>query len=275
MKETTDKAEPSSRDAQRESAGAPPRGSLLETLIKRAGRVAGGTLDLAADVATDVATMSAMFGDAWLRDMLSSSASVERLEAMAEAGRFLRDARETAGLSLEELAASLELKDDSVLEGVERGDAILPLEVMLRSASLLARHDPIPFLIKFLRSYNPQLEATLEQWGVMALPKNYERERRFLNLYRQHDYLRDLSDEEYQRFVEYMDSSTRLVVEVMQREGSIGRRRRSGEKPAGGAGARMSRAKSAAEKAAPAPRRKAKPAARPTVRKVKPRNSDR
>jgi transcriptional regulator with XRE-family HTH domain len=289
VKESNDKAEPAARDAQRESVSPASRGSLLETLIKRAGRVAGGTLDLAADVAT----MSAMFGDGWLRDVLSSSASPERLEAMAEAGHFLRDARETAGLSLEELAASLELKDDSVLEGVERGDAILPLEVMLRSASLLARHDPIPFLIKFLRSYNPQLEATLAQWGVMALPKNYERERRFLNLYRQHDFLRDLSDDEYQRFVEYMDSSTKLVVEVMQREGAIGQRRRSGAKVAARAGAATSSIKSSmnsplkstpgkstrgqgsSAKAAPAARQKAKSTARPTVRKVKPRNSDR
>ena len=46
-----------------------------------------------------------------------------------------------------------------------------------------------------MRTYNPQLEKTLEQWGVMALPKQYERERRFVNLYRQHDYLRSLSDD--------------------------------------------------------------------------------
>ncbi|CAN0606116.1 unnamed protein product, partial [Ectocarpus sp. 12 AP-2014] len=134
--------------------------SLIDGLIKRAGKMAGGTLD----IALDVATMSAMYGDGWLRDFLASSASPERLEAMAEAGRFLRDARETAGMSLRELSERLDLGDDSVLEGVERGEAILPLELMLRAASLLARHDPIPFLIKFLRSYNPQLEATLEQW---------------------------------------------------------------------------------------------------------------
>ncbi|MFK7831111.1 MAG: hypothetical protein AB8B57_15140 [Congregibacter sp.] len=191
-----------------------PRGSLIENLLRRATKVAGGTLDKA----MDVATLSAVFGDSWLRDLVSSGASPERLEAMAEAGHFLRDARVTAGLSLKELADSLELKDDQVLDGVEKGEAILPLEVMLRSASLLARHDPIPFLLKFLRSYNPQLEATLEQWGVMALPRNFERERRFVNLYRQHDFLRELSDDEHQRFIEYMDASTKLVVEVMQRE---------------------------------------------------------
>ncbi len=251
--------------------------SLLDGLIKRAGKVAGGTLDMA----MDVATMSAMYGDGWIRDLLANSASPERLEAMAEAGHFLRDARETAGLSLRELSESLDLGDDSVLGDVERGEAILPLELMLRTASLLARHDPIPFLIRFLRSYNPRLEATLEQWGVMALPRNYERERRFINLYRQHDFLRELDDDAYQRFIEYMDGSTRLVVEVMEREGAIGRSR-TPRKTA----AKKSAAPKSTTKKSPVrkktPRRASAPstdrdnddaASRPVVRKVKPRNA--
>ncbi|WP_439107429.1 helix-turn-helix domain-containing protein [Congregibacter sp.] len=250
-----------------------PRSSLIDTLIKRAGKVAGGTLDLA----VDVATMSAMFGDSWVRDLLLNGASPERLEAMAEAGHFLRDARETAGLTISELSESLELSDEAVLAGVERGESILPLEVMLRTASLLARHDPVPFLIKFLRSYNPQLEATLEQWGVMALPRNFERERRFVNLYRQHDFLRDLDDEGYQRFVEYMDSSTQLVVDVMQREAAVKkaprraatRKSKPKSRPAAKRRATKSRAKTSPKSASPA-----SAPAKPVVRKVKPRNSD-
>jgi transcriptional regulator with XRE-family HTH domain len=97
---------------------------------------------------------------------------------MADAGHFLRDARETAGMSIKDLSESLGLSDKTVLEDIESGQTIMPLELMLRSASLLARHDPIPFLIKFMRTYNPALEKTLEQWGVLALPKHYERERR-------------------------------------------------------------------------------------------------
>ncbi|MEO0436865.1 MAG: hypothetical protein AAF098_08155 [Pseudomonadota bacterium] len=197
--------------------------SLFDGLLRRASKVAGGTIDLA----LDFAATGAMNGDAWVRDLLKSSASPERLEAMADAGRFLRDARETAGLSLAEVTDSLGLSDDSVLEGAEKGETLLPIDVIFRAASLLARHDPIPFLIKFFRSYNPQLESTLEQWGVMAIPKNYERERRFLNLYRQHDFLRNLDDSAHQRFIEYMDASTRLVVEVMEREAQA-----SGDPPA-------------------------------------------
>jgi transcriptional regulator with XRE-family HTH domain len=148
-----------------------------------------------------------MFGESWLRNALMNKLEPERLEAMADAGHFLRDARETAGMSLKDLAESLGLSDRGVLEDIESGETIMPLELMLRSAALLARHDPIPFLIKFMRTYNPALEKALEQWGVLALPKQYERERRFVNLMRQHDVLRRLSDDEYDRFIHYMESS--------------------------------------------------------------------
>jgi transcriptional regulator with XRE-family HTH domain len=192
--------------------------SLIDSLVKLSGQVAGGTLDLA----RNTATMTAMFGDNWLSSALLKTMEPERLEAMADAGRFLRDARETAGLSLKDLTEGLGIADDAVLRDVESGETILPLELMLRCASLLARHDPIPFLIKFMRTYNPSLGKTLEQWGILALPKNYERERRFVNLYRQHDTLRNLSDEEYLRFNEYMDSSISLVLDVMLKEKQAG-----------------------------------------------------
>ena len=188
--------------------------SLLDSLRRLTGQVAGGTFELA----RNTATMSAMFGENWLRTTVLTHMEPERLEAMAEAGHFLRDARETAGMSIKELADSLGVSDNSVLEDIESGQTIMPLELMLRSASLLARHDPIPFLIKFMRTHNPALEKTLEQWGVLALPKQYERERRFVNLYRQHDVLRSLSDDEYERFIHYMESSSNLVLDVMLKE---------------------------------------------------------
>ena len=188
--------------------------SLLNSLRKLTGQVAGGTLDLA----RNTAAMSAMFGENWLRNAVLNKMEPERLEAMAEAGHFLRDARETAGMSVKDLSESLGMSDRTVLEDIESGETIMPLELMLRSASLLARHDPIPFLIKFMRTYNPALEKTLEQLGVLALPKQYERERRFVNLYRQHDILRSLSDDEYERFIHYMESSSNLVLDLMLKE---------------------------------------------------------
>jgi len=188
--------------------------SLVTALKHLTGQIAGSTLDLA----RTGATMTAMFGESWIRSAVVRNFEPERLEAMAEAGHFLRDARETAGLSIKELAEALGASDNDLLQDVESGDRIMPLEIMLRTASLIARHDPIPFLIKFMRTYNPQLGQTLEQWGIMGLPLQYERERRFVNIYRQHDVLRTLEDEEFDRLISYVDSATQLVLEVMQRE---------------------------------------------------------
>ena len=241
--------------------------SLLDSLRKLSGQVAGGTLELA----KNTATMTAMFGENWLRSTVLNQLEPERLEAMAEAGRFLRDARETAGLSIKEVSESLGLSDNTVLEDIESGQTIMPLEAMLRAASLLARHDPIPFLIKFMRTYNPSLEKTLEQLGVLTIPKHYERERRFVNLYRQHDVLRQFSDEEYDRFIEYMSSSSNFVLEVMQKEKEASAnkpRRRSAprkdnDKPAAKKAAiKKSPAKKAAAKKKAAPKRKRAPAAK-------------
>jgi transcriptional regulator with XRE-family HTH domain len=188
--------------------------SLLEQLTRLTGQVAGQTLD----VARSTAAMTLMFGENWLQSTVLKNLEPERLEAMAEAGHFLRDARETAGMSLRELSAALGVKDDNLLEDIESGERIMPLELAFRAASLIARHDPIPFLVKFMRTYNPALGDTLEQWGVMVLPVQFERERRWINLYRKHDELRALTDDEYDRLVNYVDSATTLVLDVMQKE---------------------------------------------------------
>lgn len=226
--------------------------SLLGSVRRLTGQVAGGTLGLA----RNTAAMTAMFGENWLRSTVLNQLEPERLEAMAEAGHFLRDARETAGMSLKDLAESLGLADKTMLEDIESGQTIMPLEVMLRSASLLARHDPIPFLIKFMRTYNPALEKTLEQWGVLALPKQYERERRFINLYRQHDVLRGFSDAEYERFIHYMQSSIHLVLDVMQSEKTA----RLGK--AAAPADKADKARAAPKKAPPRKRKRAPAAAR-------------
>jgi len=233
--------------------------SLLDSLRKMTGQIAGGTFDLA----RNTATLTAMFGESWLRNTLLNRMEPERLEAMADAGRFMRDARETAGMSIKDLAESLGLSDRGMLEDIESGETIMPLELMLRSAALLARHDPIPFLIKFMRTYNPALEKTLEQWGVLALPKQYERERRFVNLVRRHDEIRRMTDAEYDRFIHYMESSSLLVLEVMEKEK---RARGAQPKAASGAGGKPA----AATRATPGGRSGTRPK-KPAAKARKPR----
>ncbi len=226
---------------------------ILNQLMQRTGQMAGETLELA----RNTATMTAMFGESRLSSALLKNLEPERLEAMAEAGHFLQDARETAGMSLQEMAESLGLSSDAELRDIESGKTLMPLEMMLRATSLIARHDPIPFLIKFMRTYNPTLEKTLEQWGILAIPKQYERERRFVNIYRQHDKLRGLTDAEFERLVNYVDSATTLVLDVMfkEKEANQARAKRSGESTS--AAKPRAKAKGSA-KAKPKPKPKAK-----------------
>lgn len=200
-------------DGQRES---PERTSLLEQLLEYTGRITGSIVD----VVKTGSAIPLMYTDNWLKDLYMKSLDPERLRAMAEAGEFLRDARQVAGLNLQELAEALGLKDTELLEEVESGRATLPFDMILRIAALIARHDPIPFILKFVRTYNPALEQRLEEWGVTQLPKQYERERRFTNLLRQHDVLRELSDDEYERFIGYQEKAVEFTLHVMKEERS-------------------------------------------------------
>lgn len=168
--------------------------------------------------------LSSIGEDGWLKNFYINPLDPSRLQAMAEAGMFLKDARELAGMSVTDLATALGLKDKDLLYEVERGESTLSLELIFRIASLLARHDPIPFLIKFLRTYSPAIDSAMEKLGVAVIPKHIERERRFTNIYRSHDKLRQFSDDEYERFCHYMASSADFVMEIMASEKSISKR---------------------------------------------------
>lgn len=203
--------------------------SLVNQLIGLTSQAASG----AVDIARASKAIPLMFTDNWVKDAYMKTLDVDRLQAMVDAGSFLKDAREVAGLNIQELAEAVGLSDTELLEEVESGRAILPIDTILRIASLTARHDPIPFILKFLRTYNPNLEQTLEQWGILRLPKQYERERRFINVYRRHDKLRDLSDDEFERFIGYMNSATELTLNIMLAEKGHGAEPRKVRRDAG------------------------------------------
>jgi len=120
-----------------------------------------------------------------------------------KAGEALRELRELAGLTRDELAAALELSDESLLKAVENGSATLSFELILRLSAILARHDPIPFIARFTRTYSPEVWSVLEGWGVGRLPLHFEREREFINIYRRHDAARKLSDEGFARVLDF------------------------------------------------------------------------
>jgi transcriptional regulator with XRE-family HTH domain len=136
----------------------------------------------------------------------------ERLELMQETGSYLRDAREVAGLTLMELSEALDLEDKSLLEAVENGTATLSFELILRIASLVSRHDPVPFVMRMTRTYNPGIWQILHDWGIGRVTLQLEREREFLNILRQHDGARKLSDEGFARVLEVTKSAFELAL---------------------------------------------------------------
>lgn len=196
------------------------RGSLIDQLLDYTGLITGSIVE----VVKTGSAIPLMYTDNWLKDLYMKSVDPERLRAMADAGEILKDAREVAGLNLQELAEILGLKDEELLQEVESGRATLPFDMILRIAALVARHDPIPFILKFVRTYNPALESRLDELGILQLPKQYERERRFVNLLRKQDELRSMGDKEFDRFVELQEAAVEFSLQVMRSGKSSGKK---------------------------------------------------
>lgn len=129
--------------------------------------------------------------------------SQDQLKLMVAAGQSLKDLREVAGLTISDLNEALQLKDKSLLEAVENGTATLSFELILRLSALLARNDPIPFILKYSRTYSPETWKLLNDWGAGRLPLQYQREREFINIFRSKDEARQLSDEGYRKVLDF------------------------------------------------------------------------
>ncbi|QCF25546.1 helix-turn-helix domain-containing protein [Hydrocarboniclastica marina] len=147
--------------------------------------------------------------------------SQDQLKAMLAAGRGLRDLREVAGLTVNEMAEALDLRDKSVLEAAENGTATLSFELILRLAALLARNDPVPFILKYTRTYNPDLWRVMDGWGLGRLPLHFEREREFINIYRRHDEARKLSDEGFAHVLQFTRSAFEMSLHFVAEQEAI------------------------------------------------------
>jgi transcriptional regulator with XRE-family HTH domain len=129
-----------------------------------------------------------------------AAASVQRpgpKAAVAKAAALVRDAREAAGLTLDDLGAALDLKDPTFMALVESGKVGLPFEMILRLATILGRNDPITFILQLTRSYNPRVWKSLEALGIGKLLVQAGREREFANIYRSNTAARQLSDRDF------------------------------------------------------------------------------
>ena len=147
--------------------------------------------------------------------------SPEQLEKMGSAGTALKDAREVAGLTLTELSSAIGLKDPDLLETVEEGKSGLPFEILLRLASFYARNDPVPFVMKYARTYSPGIWDIMETLGLDKLTLEAEREIQFLNIYRSHDAARQLSDDGFERVRAFTQRAFEMALHFVAEQESI------------------------------------------------------
>ncbi len=192
---------------QVQSTEPPEESRESESLINRIAGFTGSALRFAAR-STDT---SLKVGRALMN-------SQDQLRMMLVAGNSLKDIREVAGLTLSEMSEALNLKDKSVLEAIENGTATLSFELILRLAALIARNDPIPFILRTTRNYNPEVWRILNDWGVGRLPLQFERERQFINIFRSHDDARTLSDEGFQKVLEFTRQSFEMSLHFIEEQ---------------------------------------------------------
>ena len=180
--------------------------TMLSGLAAMTGDAAGSAIDFFLKVTGD---------PLGLRPLLGGPAHPGKLAR--EAGNYVRELRELAGLTISDLARALELRDSSYLEAVEAGAATLSFDLVLRLAAIVARNDPLPTILKLTRTSNPAVAKFLEDWGAGRLPLQIERERQFVNLLRGNDEARELTDESFEEVLRFtkaaLDSAVALAAE--------------------------------------------------------------
>ena len=141
--------------------------------------------------------------------------------AIAKAGSMLRQARETAGMTTQELGRAIDLDDPALIEQAEVGKVALPFEVILRLAGVLGRHDPVTFAMKLARTYNPSLWKALDDLGIGRLAVQAGRERELANLYRANDAARRLSDADFAAVLEFTRAGFDMAVAFRSTDPSV------------------------------------------------------
>ena len=194
-KAATKKAAPR-RTARAKAAALPAEG--VPPSLQQAGGAA--VRSLARQLHSWTGTLLGGVGTAADMSLALAAASVQRpgpKAAVAKAAALVRDAREAAGLTLDDLGTALDLKDPSFMALVESGKVGLPFDMILRLATILGRNDPVTFILQLTRSYNPRVWKSLEALGIGKLLVQAGREREFANIYRSNTAARQLSDKDF------------------------------------------------------------------------------
>jgi hypothetical protein len=190
--------------------------SILDTLLgSQVGSLLGGLLDISGQAAKMVSE------NTWEQVLKMLKYTPEQLEQMGRAGTTLKDAREVAGLTLTELSSAIDLKNPDLLKTVEDGKVGLPFEILLRLASFYARNDPIPFVMKYARTYSPGIWDVMETLGLGKLTLEAEREIQFLNIYRSHDAARQLSDDGFERVRAFTQQAFEMALHFVAEQENI------------------------------------------------------
>lgn len=178
-----------------------PTGSSLKALARQLQAMTASVLDMAG-TATDLGVTLA-------RSRLKKPS---HQAAVDKAGSLLRDLRQAAGLTVQDLGRAIGLADTAELERIESGKVAMPFELILRAASVLGRQDPVTFVMQATRQHNPEIWRALEALGVGKLVVQGAREREFANLYRARDAARKLGDAEFAKLLAFVGSAFDLAL---------------------------------------------------------------
>ena len=139
----------------------------------------------------------------------------EYLEQLGKAGKRLKDLREVSKLTVEDLAAAVNLENPELLRAIEEGRSPITLDILLRLASYYSRNDPMSFVVSFSKEYAPWLWYILRVTGVEKMLITLEREVKFINIYRGRDEARDFSDAEFEKLLHFSQQSFNTAVDFM------------------------------------------------------------
>jgi transcriptional regulator with XRE-family HTH domain len=165
-------------------------------------------------------SMTAMSGPATELAAAAASSQVkdpEQRDAILKAGKTLRQMRESAGMTVQEVAKAMDMSDPGLLENAENGGVALPFEVLLRLSGVVGRDDPVTSMTRLTRAYNPDLWKTMEQLGFGKLLVQAGRERELANVYRGNDAARGLSDQDFAQVVEFAKQAFDMAVGMLAR----------------------------------------------------------
>ena len=140
----------------------------------------------------------------------------EYMEQIGKAGSYLKDMREVAGLTIDDLAKAVDIENLDLLHAIEEGRSPITLDILYRLASFYSRNDPVTFTINFSREYAPWLWQVLRVTGIEKILISAERELKFINIYRSRESARHLSDEDFDKMLGFVRGGFNMAMDFIE-----------------------------------------------------------